>query len=127
MPVFRKPLMVRKSLDEAKAERFSFTPEQRARLDAMTDEEIEHSALKDPDNPPLTDKELDRMAASRAVRLARQRTGLSQAMFAERFKINVRRLQDLEQGRSAPDSALLAYLKVIEKEPEAVERALAAR
>jgi hypothetical protein len=34
------------------------------------------------------------------------------------------RLRDLEQGRTHADSALLAYLTVIEKDPEAVRRAL---
>jgi putative transcriptional regulator len=29
-----------------------------AKLDAMTDEEIEAAARSDPDNPPLTDEEL---------------------------------------------------------------------
>jgi hypothetical protein len=29
-----------------------------ARLDAMTDEEIEAAAASDPDNPPMTDEEL---------------------------------------------------------------------
>ncbi len=32
-----------------------------AKLDAMTDEEIEAAALADPDNPPLTDEELAQM------------------------------------------------------------------
>ena len=32
-----------------------------ARLEAMTEEEIEANALSDPDNPPLTDEELARM------------------------------------------------------------------
>jgi putative transcriptional regulator len=32
-----------------------------ARLDAMTDEEIEAAARSDPDNPPLTDEQLAQM------------------------------------------------------------------
>jgi hypothetical protein len=32
-----------------------------ARLEAMTEEEIEANALADPDNPPLTEEELARM------------------------------------------------------------------
>jgi putative transcriptional regulator len=36
-------------------------------------------------------------------------------------------LRDLEQGRTQADSALLAYLAVIEQEPEVVKRALAGR
>ena len=33
---------------------------------------------------------------------------------------------ELEQGRREPDAAALAYLRVIEREADAVERALAA-
>jgi putative transcriptional regulator len=96
----------------------------RARLDSMTDEEITAAAEADPDNPPLTDEELTRVRLARRVQAVRARTGLSQRQFAEVYRINVARLRDLEQGRTQPDSALLAYLAVIEREPEAVERAL---
>ncbi len=102
------------------------TPSQLARLDAMTDAEITAAALSDPDNPPLTDEELARMRTVRIVRDVRARTGLSQVRFAEAFHINVGRLRDLEQGRTQADSAMLAYLAVINKEPEAVKRALEA-
>jgi putative transcriptional regulator len=102
------------------------TREQVARLDAMMPEEIERNAIEDAENPPSTDEELDRGVAARAVRLARERTGLSQNQFAERFHINPARLKDWEQGRHQPDSVALAYLKVIEKDPGAVERALGA-
>jgi putative transcriptional regulator len=98
--------------------------EARARLDAMTDEEITAAAESDPDNPPLTDEELARIRMARRVRSVRARTGLSQREFAEAYRINVGRLRDLEQGRTQPDSAMLAYLAVIAREPEAVERAL---
>ena len=100
------------------------TPEQQARLDATTEEEIEAIAASDPDNPEWTDEELERGVASRRVRLLRKRLGLSQSEFAERYRINIARLRDWEQGRSTPDSAILAYLTVIEREPEAVKRAL---
>ena len=98
--------------------------EERARLDAMTDEEITAAAKSDPDNPPLTDEELERVRLARWVQAVRALTGLSQRRFAEMYRINVGRLRDLEQGRTQPDSAILAYLAVIEREPEAVERAL---
>ena len=100
------------------------TPEQQARIDAMTDEEREQNALDDPDNPPWTDEELERGVLGRRVRLARQAAGLSQQEFAERFRIPVATLRDWEQGRRKPDAASLAYLTVIEREPEAVVRAL---
>jgi putative transcriptional regulator len=37
----------------------------------------------------------------------------------------VARVRDWERKRSEPDAPARAYLKVIEKEPEAVKRALA--
>jgi putative transcriptional regulator len=58
------------------------------------------------------------------VRL-RKRLGLSQAEFAQRFGFTPARVKDWEQGRSNPDGAVRAYLMVIEREPRAVERALA--
>lgn len=100
------------------------TTEQAARLDAMGEQDIAAAAKADADNPPLTAQELARMEAASMVRRVRARTGLSQDRFAERYRINVARLRDLEQGRTKADSALLAYLAVIEREPEAVNRAL---
>jgi putative transcriptional regulator len=96
-----------------------------ARLDAMSDADITAAALSDPDNPPLTEDELARVAAARRIQAIRAGTGLSQAQFAARYHINLGRLRDLEQGRTRPDSAIMAYLTVIEREPEAVKRALA--
>ena len=43
-------MLVKFTLDPKNPPRL--TPEQRARLDAMTEEEIEANALSDPDNPP---------------------------------------------------------------------------
>jgi putative transcriptional regulator len=104
----------------------TLTVAERARLDATTDADLTAAALADADNPPLSDAELARLAMARRVRDTRLRTGLSQRRFAEVYHINVGRLRDLEQGRTQPDSALLAYLSVIQREPEAVERALLA-
>ncbi|MDP2009114.1 MAG: hypothetical protein Q8K11_02950 [Phenylobacterium sp.] len=44
------------------------TAQQLARLDAMTDAQITAAAESDPDNPPLTVAELERMEAVRRVR-----------------------------------------------------------
>lgn len=60
----------------------------------------------------------------RDVREVRARTGLSQAEFAERFGFSLRTLQEWEQGRAKPDSAVRAYLTVIDREPESVMKAL---
>lgn len=116
--------IVRKAHEEVDASTFRFSAEQRARLDTLSDDEVESLAKEDPDNLPLGAQELSRMAAARTVRRVREAAGLSQAKFAERYRINPARLRDWEQGRSAPDSAALAYLRVIEREPDAVTRAL---
>src|SRR3989442_3244708 len=58
------------------------------------------------------------------VRAVREALGLSQSQFAARYGFSPRTLQEWEQGRSKPDVAVRAYLKVIENDPKAVERAL---
>ncbi|MGA3202405.1 MAG: helix-turn-helix domain-containing protein [Bryobacteraceae bacterium] len=61
------------------------------------------------------------------VRAIRERSGLSQGEFARRFAISPRTLQDWEQRRRDPDSAIRAYLTVIDRDPRAVQRALEQR
>jgi putative transcriptional regulator len=106
-------------------QRYKFTKEELARLDAMTEEEINAAADSDPDNPPLTEEELQKMADVQFIRSVRESTGLSQAKFAEAYRINPARFRDLEQGRTRPDSALRAYLTVIAQRPDVVTACLA--
>jgi putative transcriptional regulator len=103
----------------------ALSAQQLSRLDAMSGDDIERNAEADPDNPPMSEPELATARAARQVKSARAATGLSQAKFAERFRINPARLKDWEQGRFAPDSAAAAYLRVIEVNAKAVEEALA--
>src|SRR6516162_10063543 len=58
------------------------------------------------------------------VRALREKMGLSQSDFAALFGFNVRSLQDWEQGRRRPEIPIRAYLAVIQRDPEAVIRAL---
>ncbi len=116
--------ITRKTFEDLRSNPPRLDPAERARLDGMALEDIERNALEDRDSPSASEEELARAVAARAVRRARQRTGLSQAKFAERFQINLARLKDWEQGRFMPDTVALAYLKVIESDPEAVARAL---
>ena len=60
------------------------------------------------------------------VRALRETLGLSQAGFAALFGFNVRSLQDWEQGRRRPEIPIRAYLAVIQRDPQAVIRALRA-
>ena len=58
------------------------------------------------------------------VKAIRAKLGLSQSEFSRRYGFSVRTLQDWEIGRSKPPSAARAYLIVIERCPQTVERAL---
>ncbi len=60
------------------------------------------------------------------VKAIRESTGLTQEAFALRYGFNLGRLRDLEQKRTRPDSVVRAYLLVIQRNPEAVRKALAA-
>ncbi|HLG88803.1 MAG TPA: helix-turn-helix domain-containing protein [Alphaproteobacteria bacterium] len=50
---------------------------------------------------------------------------LSQAEFARAFHIKLGTVRAIEQGRRKPSGTTLTLLRVIEREPEAVRRALA--
>ena len=58
------------------------------------------------------------------VKAIRAKSGLSQSEFAGRYGFNVRTLQEWELGRTEPPSVVRAYLTVIDRFPETVERAL---
>ena len=64
-------------------------------------------------------------AAGRVVAL-RKRLKLSRQRFADRFGLDVRAVQECEQGRRVPDRAARVLLTVIDRDPESVVRALAA-
>jgi putative transcriptional regulator len=90
----------------------------------MTDEEVHIAALSDPDAQPLTEAQLAGMRRVSFAKHVRFKLGLSQSGFAERFHIPVGTLRDWEQHRAQPDAAALAYLCVIDADPESVDRAL---
>lgn len=103
---------------------FRTSDAERARLEAMTDQEIEAAAKSDPDARPLTDEQLARMKRVTIARSARWRSGLTQEAFAAAFGFTVGRLRDLEQGRTQPDGATEAYLRLIRADPDGVREKL---
>jgi putative transcriptional regulator len=60
------------------------------------------------------------------VRAIRNRQGLTQKAFAEKYGFSASTLRNWEQGHRAPTGASRVLLLVIEKQPQAVEAALAA-
>ena len=98
-----------------------------ARVDAMTDEDIARAVADDPDAAPLlTDEQLAEMRVVWPVDIAatRRRLGLSQTEFAAWFGISPGTLRNWEQGRRVPEGPARVLLRVIERDPEAVRRAL---
>ena len=71
----------------------------------------------------LPSRIVDDPAAEHIVAL-RKRMKLSRQKFADRFGLDARAVQDWEQGRRVPDRAARVLLTVIDRDPEAVVRAL---
>ena len=55
-----------------------------------------------------------------SVTSVRERTGLSQAKFAQLLGVSVRTLQEWEQGRRAPSGAARTLLLIAQKNPRAL-------
>jgi len=88
--------------------------EDRARLEAMTDEEITAAEPSDLDKPPLTDQEI--------ARRARDGASLTQAALAEAFAVNLCRRRNIKPGRKIIDRVLVAFLSLVVGDPERTRR-----
>ena len=97
-----------------------------ARVDAMTDEEVEANALSDPDNPPITAAQLARMRRVPNPREIRDQLHMTQEQFSAAFGLPIGTVRDWEQGLKQPDSAARTLLRVIAHNPDAVIEALKA-
>jgi putative transcriptional regulator len=64
--------------------------------------------------------EVGRVVTVPDVGKTRQKTGLSQARFAQLLGVSVRTLQDWEQGRRAPSGAARTLLAIAAKNPQAL-------
>lgn len=58
------------------------------------------------------------------VKAIRERCGLTQTAFAERYGFSTAALRDWEQGRRRPERAARILLTIIDREPAAVDRAM---
>ena len=92
-------------------------------LAPMTAAEIEAGA-RDREKPPLTEARQGQLRPVPRVKTLRRALELTQEEFAARYHIPLGTLRDWEQGRSEPDQPARAYLTVIARDPEGVERAL---
>jgi putative transcriptional regulator len=93
-------------------------------FDAMSEEERRRAALSDPDSPPASEAQLARARRVPTVRALRKKLNLTQEEFAARFHLPLGTVRDWEQGAHRPDKAAQVLLTVIERDPDAVARAL---
>lgn len=104
-----------------------------ARLDAMTDEDIERQVAENPDAAPIrSDEEFEHAVREGRVRVrnplnvatVRRKTGLSQDKFAQAIRISPHTLRGWEQGRREPRGPARALLWALDRDPQAVMNAL---
>ena len=84
----------------------------------MTDDEINAAALSDPDNPPLTEEQLAQFRRPALVRRIRLNLRMGRETFSAAYGIPLEALRAWERHDAAPTPAEMAYLKLIEREPE---------
>lgn len=90
----------------------------------MTSEAIERAARADHDAQPLTVDDLKRMKRTPQAKIIRRALQLTQEEFAARYHIPLGTLRDWEQGRVEPDQTTRAYLTLIARDPDRVNRTL---
>src|SRR5579864_2218278 len=93
-------------------------------LKLMTPETIEAAARADRDAQPLTPGDLKRMKRTPQAKIIRRALALTQEEFAVRYHIPLGTLRDWEQGRAEPDQPTRAYLMLIARDPDHVNRVL---
>jgi putative transcriptional regulator len=60
------------------------------------------------------------------IKAIRASVGMSQAVFARSFRLSLDTIKGWEQGKRKPDAAAANYLRMIQADPEHVQRTLAA-
>jgi putative transcriptional regulator len=101
------------------------------RVRATTDKDIVKWIAEDPDTAPELPPEVRPQVLYTPplpdVRRLRERLGLTQAEFAQRFGLSRRTVEQWEQGRAVPDRPARILLAVIERDPRVVERVVVSR
>src|SRR6201993_1214935 len=90
----------------------------------MSAEAIERAARPDPDAQPLIEADIKRMKRTPQAKIIRRALALTQEEFAARYHIPLGTLRDWEQGRAEPDQPTRAYLTLIARDPDHVNRTL---
>ena len=101
------------------------------KVKSLTEKQIIAAAKSDPDAVLLTRAQLKKFKRVNPpeeidVKGIRDKLHVSQKEFARYFGVSIRTIQEWEQHRRTPTTVARNFLKVIEKAPKAVLKALAA-
>lgn len=99
------------------------------KIKSMKESEVLSRAKTDLDAKPLSIKQLKNFKRAHSpekidVKAIRTKLHISQKQFAYYFGVSIRTIQEWEQHRRNPTSTARNFLKVIEREPKAVQKAL---
>ena len=114
--------MTNEDMSQDQRDKFGMTPADWARLDAMSDDDIHAAVRSDPDAAPIRADESTGKTHRRFSKVVRHKLKLSYEAFAEAYGIPVETLQAWDRGTLELTSAEMAYLKLIEREPELAKR-----
>jgi len=103
-------------------DKYGMTHEDWVRLDAMTDEQVSAAALADPDALPITDEQRAHFLRPSPVKTIRQQLRMGRETFAAAYGIPIETLMAWERHHAEPTPAELAYLRVIEREPDVAKK-----
>src|SRR5438045_8453833 len=110
-------MIVRKTLEQAKAEGGRFDKE---KFDSFTDADIERMIDEDPDLAPRNE-ELVLLLEARDVR---RKLGLTPSQFAKKLGVPVETIRAWEREFTPADPVLQALLRMLERMPKSALRAL---
>ena len=99
-------------------DKYGMTAEDYRRLRARGDEEITAAAMADPDNPPLTDEQLARFRRPALSIGVRHKLHMGRETFCAAYGIPMETLRAWERHEMEPTVVEIAYLRLIEREPE---------
>ncbi len=113
----------RRKIGKSKARRADWT-----KVDATAEAAIAAQIAADPDTAPdvatLGKGRVVRPPERVDVRAVRKKLRMSQERFARRYGFSVWSVRNWEQGRRRPEGPARVLLRVIEYDPEAVDKAL---
>jgi len=97
------------------------TKKQKERVHSLTENDINKAARSDPDALPLRARDSKKLVPIPNPQRVRRQLRMSQRVFAKTYRLNLRTLQEWEQGRRAPDASTRILLTLIRSFPDEIK------